>query len=143
MLRRWAAALMLASVVSGMPNGAACAWARAAEPFEVVPRPPADRQHHRAALACALVGAGLIAASFPLSDLADRRYAAYLAESEPSAVEERYRATVRADRMASGSLLVGEGLLVTAVWLRFVHRSREPRAGLVVGPDRCALLVRF
>jgi len=142
-LRRWAAALMLAIAVTGVPNGAACAWAQAAGSFEVVPRPPADREPHRAALACAIAGVGLIAASFPLSDLADRRYAAYLAETEPSAVEERYRATVRADRMASGALLVGEGLLVTAVWLRFLHRSRESRAGLVVGPDRCALFVRF
>lgn len=143
MPRRWTAALMLASAVAGAPSGAACAWAQAADSFQVVPRAVRDHTPHRAAWACAIAGVGLIAASFPLSDLADRRYEAYLSETDPAAVEDRYQATLRADRLASASLLTGEALLVGAVWLRFVRRSNPPRASLVVLPDRCALRLRF
>lgn len=143
MLRRWTAALLLASAAAGIPNGAACAFAQAADSFAVVPRPAADRSPHRLAWACAIAGAGLVAASFPLSDLADRRYADYLAETDPAAVEDRYQATRRADNLASASLLAGEGLLVTAVWLRFVRRPHPPRVSVAVLPDRCAIRLRF
>ncbi len=143
MLRRWAAALMLAATATGVPNVAACAEARAADPFEVVPRPAPDGRSYRAAWACAITGVGLVAASFPLANLADRRYDDYLAETDPDRVDARWRATVRMDRLSSGSLLAGEALLASAVWLRFVHRSREPRATLVLLPDRCAIAVRF
>ena len=143
MLRRWTAALLLVSAAAGAPNGAACAFAQAADSVEVVPRPPADRTPHRAAWACAIAGAGLIVASFPLSDLADRRYSDYLAETDPGAVESRYQATRRADRLASGSLLAGEALVVSAVWLRFIRRTHAPRASLVLLPDRCAVHLRF
>ena len=34
---------ILASAAAGIPNGAVCAWAQAADSFEVVPRPPEDR----------------------------------------------------------------------------------------------------
>jgi hypothetical protein len=143
MLRRWTAALMLASAAAGIPNGAVCAWAQAADSFQVVPRPPADHAPSKAAWACAIAGAGLIAASFPLSNLADDRYAEYLAETDPNAVEDAYHAAQRADRFASASLLVGEALIVTAVWLRFVRRPRPPAAIVVVLPDRCAIQLRF
>jgi len=143
MLRRWTAALLLASAAAGAPNGAACAFAQAADSFEVVPRPPGDGRSHRVAWACAIAGVGLVAASFPLSELADRRYQDYLAETDPAAVEGRYQATRRADRLASASLLAGEALVVTAVWLRFVRRSPPPRASLVLLPDRCAVRLRF
>lgn len=143
MLRRWTAALMLVSAVAGPWNGAACAVARAAEPFSIVPRPEAPRASHRAAWAFALAGAGLVAASFPLSERADRLYADYLAETDPSAVGDRYDATRSADHLASASLLAGEALLVTAVWLAFVRRPAPPRAAVFVGPDRCAVSVRF
>lgn len=143
MLRRWTAALLLAGAVAGLPGSAACARAQAADSFEVVPRPRPEGRPQRAAWACAIAGAGLIAASFPLSDLADRRYADYLAETDPTVVGERYAAVRRADRMSSASLLAGEALLVTAVWLRFVRRPGSPRASLLVLPDRCAVRLRF
>lgn len=143
MLRRWTAALLLVSAAAGAPNGAARAFAQAADSFEVVPRPVAAPGPHRAAWLCAIAGVGLVAASFPLSDLADRRYDEYLAESDPAKVEDRYQATRRADRFASASLLAGESLVLTAVWLRFVRRSPPPRASVVVLPDRCAVRLRF
>jgi hypothetical protein len=142
MLHRWTAALILAGLVTGAPNGAVCAWAQAADSFEVVPRPQESRSPHRAAWGCAIAGAGLVAASFPLSHLADRRYAEYLDETDTAAIDARYRATVRADHLASASLVAGEALIVSAVWLRFVHRA-PPRASLVVLPDRCAVRLRF
>ena len=143
MLRRWTAALLLASAAAGIPNGAVCAFAQAADSFEVVPRPSKDRTPHKLAWTCALTGVGLIVASFPLSDRADDLYADYLAENDPLKVEDAYSATQRADRIASASLLVGEGLVMTAVWLRFVRRPHPPPATLVVLPDRCAIRLRF
>lgn len=144
MLRRCAAALMLASAATGAPNWAACAHAQAATfVFEDVPRAAPPRQSHALAWSVAAVGAGLVAASFPLSDLADRRYDEYLRETDPAAIGGRFDAVVRADHLASASLVAGETLLVTAVWLRFVHRPRAPRATVAVLPDRCAVSVRF
>lgn len=143
MLRRWTAALMLASAVAGIPNGAVCAFAQTADSFEVVPRPSKDRTPHKMAWAVALTGVGLIVASSPLSDRADDLYADYLAETDPLKVEDAFAATQRADRFASASLLVGEGLVVTAVWLRFVRRPHPPPATLVLLPDRCAIRLRF
>ena len=99
---------------------------------------------HRLAYFTALVGAGLVIASFPLEHAADQRYAEYLNETDVTKLDEEFAATERMDRIASGSLLVGEALLATAVWLRFVHHpSVEHRVTLAVTADRCALSLRF
>ncbi|MCC6349029.1 MAG: hypothetical protein IT347_05495 [Candidatus Eisenbacteria bacterium] len=143
MFRRWTAALLLAGTLTGLNGVAARAFAQAADPFPVVPRPAPERTTHRAAWACAFAGAGLIAASFPISELADRRYAAYLAETDPTAVGARFDATRRADQLASASLLAGEGLIVTAIWLRFVRRPHPARASVALLPGRCAVTLRF
>ena len=143
MSRRYAAALMLAIAASGAPSSAAGAPAQAVDSFEVVPRKASVRPTHRTAWAFALAGAGLVAASFPLADLADRRYASYLEASDPGVLEDRYDASVRADRLSSASLIAGETLIAGAVWLRFVHRPHPPRASLLVLPDRCAVRLRF
>jgi hypothetical protein len=85
-----------------------------------------------------------VAGSFPLAAEADRRYAVYLAETDVARIDARFAATTRMDRLASGTLLTGEGLLVTAVWLRFL---RPPRVGnrlsFEVEPARCAVSLRF
>ena len=137
------AALLRAVVASALIVGAACATARAASPFEVVPRSPAPRTPHRAALLCAVGGAGLVVASFPLKQLADRRYDAYLAESDVSRIDARWDATVRADRLANGSLIAGEGLVALAVYLQFIRPPHEAPVALVIGRSRCAALWRF
>ena len=42
------------------------------------------------------------------------------------------------------TLLAGEGLLATAVWLRFLHAPRERnRLTFEVEPARCAVSLRF
>ena len=109
-----------------------------------MPRQATGQPSHRLAYFTALAGAGLVIASFPLEHAADQRYAEYLKETDVSKLDERFDATVRMDRIASGSLLVGEALLATAVWMRFVHRpSVEHRVTLAVAANRCALSLRF
>lgn len=122
--------------------GAVCA-ARPAPAFEIVPRATEAHRSHRAAWACAVAGASLIGLSFPLAEAADRRYGEYLRETRPDAIPGRWDATVRADRMASASLLGGEALLVGAAWLGFVHPGPPARVSLRVEPARCAVCCRF
>jgi hypothetical protein len=140
------AALLVAVLASGTP---ANVWAQAsspapadtASPFEVVPRSASPRHSYKWAWITAIAGAALVGVSFPLADEADRRYNAYLAETDVSRIDERFRATQSMDRLASGALLAGEGMLATAVWLRFVRGDR--RVAFDVRTDRCALAVRF
>jgi hypothetical protein len=146
------AALMLAAMACGTPTLAAGADAPAAPPFEVVPKRPSEGRSHKLALGFALTGVVLVGASFPLAAEGDRRYDAYLAESDVAQIEERFQSTLKMDNYAKASLLVGELLLATAVWMRFVHSSNESRTTsldsperltLDVRPDRCALAFRF
>jgi hypothetical protein len=136
------AAVLLAVLAAGMPVLAA--RAQTAPPFEVIPRPAETHQSHRLFWFTAIVGVGLVASSFPLSHEADRRYAAYLGETDVSQIDARYDATTRMDYLASGALLVGEGLMVTAVWLRFLHAPPEGnRLAVEVEPTRCAVSLHF
>lgn len=138
------AALLLAVWASGTPVWTPPARAQAAAPFEIVPRSSAERPSHRLAWVTALVGAGLVAGSFPLAAEADRRYAVYLTETDVARIEDRYHATTRMDRIASGALLTGEALLATAVWLRFLRPPREDdRVTFELEPARCAVSLRF
>lgn len=141
--------LLLAVMVAGAPLQAACAHAQAASasassPFEVIPRRGDRQPSHRLAWITAGAGLALVAGSFPLAHEADRRYDRYLAETDVARIDERFVATTRMDRLASAALLTGEGLLATAVWLRFVHPAREPRRlAFEVEPSRCAVSLRF
>jgi hypothetical protein len=143
---------MLAAMACGTPTWAAGADAPAAAPFEVVPTRPDEGRSHKLALGIAITGAVLVGASFPLAAEGDRRYEAYLAETDVAQIEDRFQATLQMDNYAKASLLVGELLLATAVWMRFVRHSDEPHAArldtperltLDVRPDRCALALRF
>ena len=138
------AATLLVAVLAAAPPLSACARAQSETPFEVVPRKSTGQGSHRLAYVTALVGVGLVAASFPLEHAADERYAAYLGETDVTKLDERFAATERMDRLASASLLVGEALIATAVWMRFVHHpNAQPRVTLAMRPDRCALSLRF
>ena len=137
-------ALLFAVVVAVAPVSAARAQEPGAAPFEAIPRPTREHTSHRLAWSAALAGAGLVAGSFPLAAEADRRYARYLAETDMAHIDARFKATSRMDRLASGTLLVGEGLLATAVWLRFLQPRRDrSRVTYEVLPDRCAVSLRF
>ena len=122
---------------------AACAHAQAAFAFEQVPRHTETHSSHRAAYLCALAGAGLIAASFPIADEADRRYGRYLSEADPLRFDDRFRSATHMDRLASASLLTGEGLLAAAVYLRFVRRTDSARVRIALEPTACAVSWRF
>ena len=143
MLHPRPAALLRASVASLLIAEAVCALAPAAFAFEVMPEPRVVHRSQCAAWACALAGAGLVGASFPLTTAANRRYDEYLRETAPDAIAGRWNSSRRADRIASGSLLAGEALLATGTWLGFVHRPHERTVALELGPARCALSCRF
>ena len=151
-MRSRLAALTLAALVCGTPVRAAAADAPAASPFEVVSPRQGDGRSHKLAWGAAIAGAVLVGASFPLAAEADQRYEAYLVETDVDRIEDRFQSTLQMDRYAKASLLVGELLLATAVWIRFVHtpsqtrlssRDVPDRVTLDVRPDRCALSLRF
>ncbi len=166
-MRTRLAAVLLAALASGTPILAARAHAQAASAFpltvlyqasagvvadsasrpapafEVVPRASAGKHSNKWTWISALTGAALVGVSFPLADEADRRYDTYLSETDVARIDERFRATQRMDRLASGSLLTGEALLATAVWLRFVRGDHHERVSLDFQPSRCALALRF
>ena len=143
---------MLAAVAVGTPAPAAAADPPARSPFEVVQKSPPPRVTHKLALGTAVVGVLLVGASFPLASEADRLYEDYLGETDVEQIEDRFQATLRMDNLAKASLLAGELLLATAVWMRFVHSSNDSRVAtgerterlrLEVRPDRCALALDF
>ena len=147
-MRRRLAALVLAVLAGATwPRGAGAQGTGepppAHTPFEVVSRPSNGGNSHRLALLTALTGVALVAASFPISAEADRRYEEYLVSTDPGAMEEHFQAAERLDKYAAASLIAGEVLLATAVWLRFVRSPSRDRLSLAVGPERCALSVRF
>lgn len=143
-MRPLLAAPLLAAVLAAAPPLAGCAHAQSDTPFEVVPRHATGPSSHRVAYITAAVGMGLVIASFPLEHEADKRYAAYLSETDITKLDERFSATERMDRLASGTLLVGEALIATAVWMRFVHHPNpQHRVTFAALPDRCVLSLRF
>ncbi len=151
-MRSRLAALMLAALACGTPAGAASAEAPTAPPFEVIPARSSDGHTHKLAWGTAIAGVVLVGASFPMAAEADRRYDAYLVETDVDQIEDRFQSTLKMDNYAKASLLVGEVLLATAVWMRFVRSPQASRATarmtperitLDVRPDRCALALRF
>ncbi len=137
-------AATLRAVLLGLAvTGAVCAHARTASAFETIPRLAPPHRPHRAAYACLVGGVGLMAASFPLANAADRRYAEYLNESDPRRIESRWNRSVMADRVASGALLSGEALLAMGVYLRFVRPAHDSRVAFVATPGRCFVACSF
>jgi len=91
----------------------------------------------------ALVTAGLIGLSFALTARANDAYDDYLVATDPARAEHFYDRTKHYDRLSAASLLTGEALVATAVWLRFLHHRPTSRLTLVAEPDRCAVALRF
>ena len=138
-MKRCLAALVAAMIVSGP------ATVRAAPPdgpFEVVPLPAPNSRPHLAAYACLASGAVLVAASFGIAHRADQAYDRYLVESDPLQIDRRFDEATRYDRWSSGTLLTGEAVLATGLYLRFLRRPGLPVA-VALGPGRCAVWYRF
>ena len=142
MIRRLATLLAAGLALTGVET-AACAMARAAEPFAEVPMPPPDRRSHLLAYSSLVTGAGLIGASFVFAHHADDAYGDYLVATDPDRIEDLYDRTIAYDRLARGSLLTGEALIATGLYLRFLRAPRPQRLSLDLGPRTCALSVRF
>ncbi len=142
-MRRIAAALLLASLLIAEITTAVCAHAQTAVAFQPVELEQPPRRSHWVGTATLVTGLVLISASFPLASAADRRYEEYLTETEPGTIEDRFQGVIRADRLAAVSLVSGEVLLATGVWLRFIRRAPESRLSLAASADRCAVTLRF
>jgi len=132
----------LALLLIAEPHRAACANAQAASPFPEVPLPDQKRPTYKAAYLALGTGVLLIGGSFVLAAEADDAYQQYLEETEIDQIGPLYDRTIKLDRLATGSLVTGELLLATGIYLRFL---RPPHAALslTLRPGRCALDYRF
>lgn len=141
-MKRFVTACFAVILILGNSLPAACARAQAAVPFADMPaNERAVLSSHRLATTCFVTGAGLIGLSFVLDRRANQRYDDYLAATDPPVIERLYDETVRLDRWSATSLIGGEALVVTGLYLRFLRHSS--RLQLVAGPGRCAASLRF
>ena len=122
---------------------AARAHAQAAAPFPEVPMVEPARETHVLAYLSMVAGVGLVAGSFAVADHANRTYADYLASTDPDQIESLYDRTARLDRLASVTLLGGEALMATGLYLRFLRRPPPARLRVALLPGRCALAIRI
>lgn len=142
-MRRITAASIAACIILELVLPAARAHAQAAEPFQVVPiEKPAHRGHGWAYLSL-LGGAGLVGVSFHFANRADRAYDEYLITTDLERIEVLYDRAVRNDHISHASLLTGEVLVATGLYLRFIRRPSAARVSLTLEPSRCALSYRF
>jgi hypothetical protein len=139
-MKRSTVALIAALAVFETIRPAACAYAQAAAPFEQVPLSTPHQSHWASTLAFG-AGIGLIGASFLLSDEADQRYEDYQQATNPDEINSLYDETLRLDHYANASLLSGEVLVATGIYLRFIRRPAPVQ--LRLGPRRCAVSFRF
>ncbi|MBI5709352.1 MAG: hypothetical protein HZC42_03485 [Candidatus Eisenbacteria bacterium] len=142
-MKRRLAVTLAAGLLLGNLEPAACAPAQAAGPFESIPLAPSLSHGHGWAYASLAGGAGLIGLSFALTGHANRTYDRYLAATDPPEVERLYDETVRYDRLSSASLLTGEALIATGIWLRFLRRPAASRVHLSLSPRRCSVALSF
>ena len=143
MKRTVAALLAVMIALFDVPIPAAAAPPPAAEPFPVVPLPaPAHRSHAAAWLAIGS-GAALLGTSFLVHHRANQTYDVYLASTNPDEIGRLYDRTANLDRLSSGTLIAGEVLFATGVYLRFLRQPRGSGLSFELSPDRCAALWRF
>ena len=135
-------ALALLTIVMGS-GPAACDTSQAAAPFPVVPIEEKNPHPHRAAYLCIGSGILLTGASFLIAREADQTYSQYLTETDPDKITALYDHTIWLDHWSRGTLLGGQALLVTGLYLRFLRRPAADRLSLVVAPHQCALVLRF
>lgn len=136
-------ALVATSLV--VPLFVPAAWAQtpAAEPFPTVPVQAQPRRSHMVSYLTIAGGAALIGYSFALNGRADRAYDEYLASTDPAEIEALYDRTVHFDRLSQASLLSGELLVATGLYLRFIRRPQARGVSFRIEPARCAVSYRF
>ena len=136
----WTATLAVAFL---LPTAPPAACQQAAVQFPQVPVPSPPKRSGLPAYVAMAAGVGLIVGSFPIATHANRTYDRYLVATDPDEIEHLYDETVAYDRLSSASLLGGEVLIATGLYLRFLRRPAPARASLIVGERRCALSWRF
>jgi len=137
------AAVLLAALTTTPLIPAARAHAQAAGPFPEVTVPRSPRGSATWAYVSIGVGFGLLGTSTLLADRANDRYDEYQRATNPDDVQRLYDETITLDRFSTATLLSGELLVATGLYLRFLRRPATSRVALDVGPSRCALSLRF
>ena len=137
------AACAAATLLCATLQPAARAYAQAAETFPQVPLPEPAKRSHTWALVSLVSGVALVAASFPVADAGDRRYGDYLRATDPGRITQLYDEAVLFDRVATASIITGEVLIATGIYLAFLRRPEPPRVSAMLGPARCGVSLRF
>ena len=137
------APLVAAALMCAVLLPAARALAQAAGPFPEVPLPAPQRHSKTWALVSLASGAALLAGSFGIADAADRRYVDYLHATDPGRIKDLYNESVLLDHVSSASVLTGEVLIATGIYLAFLRHPAPSHLGLALEPSRCAVSLRF
>ena len=129
------------------------ALAQAASPFPEVPVPAPPARPYGWSAVSLLSGAMMIGASFGLVDAADRRYSEYQNATDPARIADLYDQAVLLDRFSTATIIGGELLIATGIYLAFLRRPEPqqfdrmllepPRLGLRLEPSRCGVALRF
>lgn len=142
MMRPLAAATAAALLLS-LLDPLAPSLARAADPVQEIPLDSPKHVSHTLAYGCFILGVGMIAGSFALSQHADDLYGEYLNETDPEIIPQLFDEATRYDRYASAALIGGEVVVATGLYLRFLRRPSAPRFQFAATPQRCAFVWRF
>ncbi len=137
------AAVALALLTCAELQPAARALAQAASPFPDVLLPPPEPRSHTWTAVSFISGAALIGASFGLASAGDSRYGDYLRATHPGRITDLYNDAVLFDRFSTASLIAGEVLIATGLYLAFLRPPLASRLGMVLRPSRCGVSLRF
>jgi len=143
MMRPMVVLLTTALLQAPLLETAAAPPESAAVPFPVVPLPQPTHESRLAAWSCILGGAALIGASFAIHQQANDRYDQYLVATEPGQISSLYDQTVTLDRISAASLITGEVVLVTGIYLRFLRVPPTSRLSLAWERGACVARWRF
>ena len=77
------------------------------------------------------------------ADAGDRRYGEYLRATDPGRITQLYDEAVLFDRVATASIITGEVLIATGIYLAFLRRPEPPRVSAMLEPARCGVSLRF
>src|SRR5262245_35458580 len=143
-MKRFAAVLLAACLMFELSVTAARAEPpQAVEPFPTVPLEIPEKHSHWVAYVAMLSGAGLVGASFAFTHKADQSYGDYLVSTDPDQIEVLYDRAAHYDHLSQASLLTGEALIATGLYLRFIRRPPSKKVAFSIEPTRCAVSFRF
>jgi len=67
----------------------------------------------------------------------------YLHATDPGRIKDLYNESVLLDHVSSASVLTGEVLIATGIYLAFLRHPAPSHLGLALEPSRCAVSLRF